>query len=153
MSRDYVNPTKGTISIPLGMNDSAIFTTLRGIWAKTSAVEGDRMNLTERSRILLLLGIIYSFESEIELGKADSGKAGKGTSDIGQVTYDGHSGLSIVIQELWEDENRDGNQLKREIQWLVNKGFEVLEKEWKKPETILEKFMTYVSSSGHEESE
>ena len=147
MSKEYVKPTGGTISIPVGMNDSAIFTTLRGIWAKQSATEGDRMNLTDRSRILLLLGIIYCYEQELsELGRSDSGPGGKGTSDIGQVTYDGESGLSITIQELWEDDSRDSTQLKQEIQWLVNKGFEVLSTEWTTPQVILQKFMEYAKS-------
>ena len=146
MSEDYVIPTQGTISIPEGMNDSAVFTTLRGIWAKETVVEGERMNFTDRSRVLLLLGLIYSYENDLPLGRAESAKSGKGTSDVGQVTFDGKSGLSIVIQEIWKDDSRDSQQLKQEIQWLVNKGFEVLSQEWLDAETILTKLMTYAIS-------
>ena len=152
MSIDFVEPTKGTISIPEGMTTSTQFTSLRGLWCSPDGTPTQHMNFTDRSRILLLLGLVHSLENKVDkLGVAEPGPAGPGTSDIGQVTYDGRSGLAITIQLLWPDSERNSNQLYKEIQWLVNQGFKALKDEWKDSETLLEKLMAFAAISMEQE--
>ena len=144
MSIKHVIPTGGTISLPDGMSDSSQYTSLRGIWCKYTAVGTKHMNYTDQSRALLLLGLVHSIESKIEkLGQLESGPGGPGTSDVGQLTYDGRSGLSSTIQIIWKDEDRTPNQLKKEMQWLIHQGFAALQDEWIEKDVLLSKLMKF----------
>ena len=140
----FISPTSSTITIPKEMFENDSYKFFRGLW-----LDSVNIQYSTQARILCIFGIIKSVEEGLtELGKRTVGKAGEGdsgpgTTDIGQLTYDGRSGLSETIQILWPNIERTPANLRDEIQWLVFKGFEVMRNEWITRETIWEKLQSY----------
>ncbi|MED5350749.1 MAG: hypothetical protein VYB50_04590 [Candidatus Thermoplasmatota archaeon] len=149
---NYVVPSASMIEVPRKMRPGGDIglRSFRGIWCNEN--ENNGPNLSQTGILLIMLGLVKARDDEMDkLGqKSPNITAGGGHTDIGQVTKDGKFGLSLVIQTLWPDEDRTSTQLRDEIQWLVFKGFEVLEAEADQSE-LMKKMISFVAESSSSE--